>query len=135
MVKVSCHNFHMKFITTLGEYQLRLGYLPISFPWVIYPYSLWTQPSPYGYLAISLRQLTFPIEIAKNTSKLWVKQVFAIWLWFPYLILQTTLFFLVHLLWCKRYGYPSLHYLSISVFFVLISLVYGHPFYLEWLLE
>ena len=88
---LTINNLVIYSITSYG-YHLWLWHLFISSSQVNYPYSLWIQPSPYGYLAISLRQLTFAIEIAKNTSKLWVKQVIAIWLWFPYFSLQTTLF-------------------------------------------
>ena len=124
----------MEFITTLGEYHLRLGYLPISFPRVIYLTPLWTQPSLYGYLAISLRQLTFAIEIAKTHQNVEKNKSLQCGYGFPVLLCKQHSF-LVHLLWCKKYGYPSLPYLFISVFSFLIFLVYGHPFYLEWLLE
>ena len=111
-------------ITSYG-YHLWLWYLPISSSRVKYPYSSWIQPYLYGYLAISLRQLTFAIEIAikhqnlAKTSLANMVMVLPILLWKQHS-------FLVHLLWCKRYGYQNLPCSFLSVFPYLISLVYGH---------
>ena len=111
-------------ITSYG-YHLWLWYLPIRSSRVNYPYSSWIQPYLYGYLAISLRQLTFAIEIAIQQSTLRQNKSCKYGYGSSYFIWKQHSF-LVHLLWCKRYGYQTLPCSFLSVSPYLISLVYGH---------